>query len=101
MDIAGAFDHVNHERLLHDLRIRRIPEFIVHWIASFLSDRVATVKLGNYISEKLDVQAGIPQGSVLSSILFLFFGAELLEICQQSKVTVSGLGFVDDTSVLA
>lgn len=44
---------------------------------------------------------GILQGSVLSPIFFLFFEAEMLDICQQSKVTVSGLGFVDDTSVLA
>lgn len=29
MDIAGAFGHVNHERLLHDLHISHIPEFTI------------------------------------------------------------------------
>jgi hypothetical protein len=39
LDVKGAFNNVNHERLLHNLRKRRIPEDIVRWMASFLSDR--------------------------------------------------------------
>lgn len=100
LDISGAFDHVNHARLLHNLRKRRIPIFIVDWISSFLTDRTTDLKLGNYISERMEVNTGIPQGSVLSPILFLFFSADLLDICARSGSSISGLGFVDDTTVI-
>ena len=36
MDVAGAFNNVHHERLIHNLRKRRIPYKISSWIASFL-----------------------------------------------------------------
>jgi hypothetical protein len=36
LDVSGAFDNVSHERLLHNLRTRRVDEKLVLWIASFL-----------------------------------------------------------------
>ena len=39
MDVAGAFNNVHHQRLIHNLRKRRIPQKIISWIASFLQDR--------------------------------------------------------------
>ena len=39
MDVAGAFNNVHVKRLLHNLRKRRTPEFIVRWVESFLSER--------------------------------------------------------------
>ena len=41
----------------------------------------------------------IPQGSPLSPILFLFYNAELLEVCQEPG-QVSNIGFVDDCNLL-
>ena len=32
MDVAGAFNNVHHKRLSHNLRKRRVPDFIVHWV---------------------------------------------------------------------
>lgn len=43
LDVAGAFDHVNHKRLIHNLRKRHIPEYLTNWVASFLSDRTTTL----------------------------------------------------------
>jgi len=57
--------------------------------------------LGNYVSESIRISTGIPQGSILSPILFLFFGAEILDICERSGASISGLAFVNDTTVLA
>ncbi|KAJ5751584.1 zinc knuckle domain protein [Penicillium odoratum] len=35
IDVSGAFDNVSHKRLIHCLRMRKIPLDIVQWIASF------------------------------------------------------------------
>src|SRR6266480_335715 len=38
LDLAGAFDKVVHERVLHSLRARKVPEWIVRYIKSFLTE---------------------------------------------------------------
>src|SRR5207248_10955243 len=53
------------------------------------------------LSDWIQVQAGIPQGSLISPILFLFFISELLETFQQANSRTLAFGFVDDTNILA
>ena len=60
LDVAGAFDNVSYERLLYNLRERRVPEKIVRWISSFFRDRATSVMLGGQISVMKIVEIGIP-----------------------------------------
>lgn len=39
MDVAGAFDTVSYECLLHNLQKRKIPGRIISWVESFLTER--------------------------------------------------------------
>ena len=64
-------------------------------------NRKTTLAFDNQESGVLDIPVGIPQGSPLSPILFLFYNAELLEICNPTKVRVNSLAFVDDVNLLA
>ena len=82
-DIKGYFDFVNHQRLLHTLRQKRIPLQIVKWVGSFLKDREAAVCLDGVRGEMKKVENGIPQGSPVSPILASFYSAELLEIFER------------------
>ena len=45
LDVLGAFDHVSHPRLLHNLRKRRIDCKTIGWVASFLRHRTTTIHL--------------------------------------------------------
>ena len=94
LDVSGAFDHVSHERLLHNLRKRRIDRHTVEWVASFLSNRTTTIRMGDLESETYRVNIGIPQGSPLSPILYLFYNADLLEVANIRGVQT--LGWIDD-----
>lgn len=60
LDIAGAFNNVSYLRLLHDLRAKGIPEWAVLFIESFLTDRQTHILLGNYRSDVMPVNTGIP-----------------------------------------
>lgn len=57
--------------------------------------------LGWWQSATQRVSTGIPQGSPISPILFLFFNADLVELCSRRTCRVSGLGFVDNVNILA
>jgi len=101
LDMTGAFDRVSHERLLHNLRRKGIPEPLTGWVCSFLRGRQTSLVLGEHRSEPFAVATGIPQGSPISPILFLFFNMELVELCTRSALNVAGIGFVDDVNILA
>jgi exonuclease III len=101
LDAMGAFDRVTHPRLLHNLRQRKIPETYVHWIASFLTERATSIVIGDQESPVQPAETGIPQGSPISPVLFLFFNAPLLKDCAKANLPVQTGGFVDDIHLLA
>lgn len=100
LDVSGAFDNVSHERLLHNLRSRRVDERLVRWIASFLSDRRTSIILDGHQSEEYAVETGIPQGSPLSPILYILYNAGLIEDCATDDRTAV-VGYIDDAAILA
>lgn len=100
LDIQGAFDNVAHKRLLWILDRKGYPEWVVQTVHSFLTDRRTRITFSGYESEWVRTQTGIPQGSPLSPILFLFFISELLEDIQRVDGDTFGFGFVDDTSLI-
>ena len=73
MDFAKAFDKVPHRRLLHKLGYYEIRGSTHKWINSWLSGRTQQVVFDGQASDPVPVLSGVPQGSVLGPILFLFF----------------------------
>ncbi|CDO75194.1 hypothetical protein BN946_scf184794.g1, partial [Trametes cinnabarina] len=100
LDITSAFPSVNHARLLHNLRKRHVPEDLVLWIRDFLSDRCTQVKFDDFTSEPLHASSGLPQGSPLSPILYLFYSADLLEVVDCKDPSQASGGFIDDTMLI-
>ncbi|OAQ61371.1 reverse transcriptase [Purpureocillium lilacinum] len=96
-DVKGAYNGVCKERLIQRLRARGIPEVLLRWVEAFCSDRTATIQINGQVSEVRSLpQAGLPQGSPLSPVLFLFFNADLV----QRRIDCYGgaMAFVDDFS---
>ncbi|XP_044714503.1 reverse transcriptase (RNA-dependent DNA polymerase) domain-containing protein [Hirsutella rhossiliensis] len=59
---------------------RGIPSRLVNWIDAFCSGRTASVVVNGHTSEQQTLpQAGLPQGSPLSPVAFLFFNADLVQ----------------------
>ena len=100
LDVSKAFDRVSHQRLLHNLSKRKIPERIVTWVSSFLGERRTAFRLGDFTSKEEEVQMGIPQGSPLSPILYLFYSADLVGTCKRPLHNTSVIAFVDDTNIV-
>jgi ribonuclease HI len=99
LDVSGAYDNVSPERLLHNLRKRRVDRRITAWISSFLCDRTTTLKLQEFTAPSAPIKTGIPQGSPVSPILYLFYNADLIEACKTQDT--EAVGYIDDVSTLA
>lgn len=99
MDVTGAYDHVSHIRLAHNLRKRRINIIYVIWILSCLEDRVTILVVGSYTRGRAPTATGIPQGSPLSPVLYIFYNADLVEEIDEEPT--SSFGYIDDINALA
>ena len=94
-DVKGAYNGVCKERLLQRMKARGIPEVLLRWVEAFCSERTATIQINGQASEAQSLpQAGLPQGSPLSPILFLFFNADLVQ--RQINGQGGAIAFVDD-----
>ncbi|KAI0992286.1 hypothetical protein K3495_g15900, partial [Podosphaera aphanis] len=101
LDIKGAFDNISKDRLLWVLRREGFPDWIVRYIGNFISQRRTKIRFTGHTSDWIQIEAGIPQGSHLSPILFLFYIKELLESLQKPEDGYMAFGFVDDTTLVA
>lgn len=94
LDLSKAFDLVNHELLLDKLYMYGLRGKINDWISSYLSQRSQVVEVHGCKSNKLNIECGVPQGSVLGPLLFIIFINDLANIVNQDNLTL----FADDTS---
>ena len=94
VDFEKAYDSVWREGLLYKLDEKGICGRIWMWLKSFLSDRKASCKLKHHEGEEFVSKVELPQGSVLSPLLFNLFIEDIFE-----KVSSKKVKFADDGTV--
>ena len=97
LDVSGAFDNVNHQRLLWNIRELGFSENLVGWMASFLAGRTGRTSFNEGLMQPFDIEAGIPQGSPLSPILWLLYNHKALQVAGDEALVT---GYIDDTCIL-
>jgi hypothetical protein len=100
LDISGAFDTVHHGRLLDNLRLKTIPGWLIRWTQAFLHNRTTTLLIDGEITAPYQLTTGVPQGSPLSPILFLFYNSPLLDALDKPQDRLHPLGYADDINLL-
>ena len=71
IDFSAAFYVVNHQRLLHKLCSEGIGGSVFSILTQFLSNRSQQVMVDGCWIKMVNVMSGVPQGRVLSPLLFL------------------------------
>ena len=73
IDLEKTFYTVDHEILLHKLNHYGIRGIANNWFKSYLSDRRQYVSINGVNSNEVTMQFGVPQGSVIGTLLFLIY----------------------------
>ena len=94
IDVEKAFDSVWHNGLRYKLMNSELPNKIIRLMSSFISDRTITVKSNDEMSDKVKLNAGTPQGSVLSPLLILMYVNDIPVDPMNNQVKISQ--FADD-----
>uniref|UniRef100_M3XGK1 Reverse transcriptase domain-containing protein n=1 Tax=Latimeria chalumnae TaxID=7897 RepID=M3XGK1_LATCH len=89
LDLSSAFDTIDHSILLYRLEhLLGISGSVLSWFCSFLEGRSQVVQLGSSLSAPAGISCGVPQGSILSPMLFAIYLLPLGAIAERY-----GLGF--------
>ena len=72
LDFAKAFDKVPHCRLMNKLRTYGIGGDVANWIRAFLNECTQQVVVDGCKSDNAAVMSGVPQGTVMGPLLFLY-----------------------------
>ena len=93
-DISKAFDRVWHRGLLFKLRRMGVSGKLLDWFISYLSQRFQRVAMEGCVSDYIQIQAGVPQGSILGPLLFLIYINDIV-----NDIGSSIRLFADDTTL--
>ena len=80
LDFSSAYDTVWRDGLLGVLMDAGVPRKFVRWVAGFLRNRQSRVRFDGEEGRYRRFAQGLPQGAVLSPLLFLFYINSLRDV---------------------
>lgn len=92
LDLKRAFETVDRDILLKKLYIIGVRNLPLKWFKSYLQGRKQKTLIDDAVSTELDVEIGLPQGSVLAAILFIIYINDIKKYIEHCKIRL----FADD-----
>lgn len=97
LDLSKAFDTVNIHSLIRKLHQTTVPNTIVKFIANYIKGRKGFTLYQNSKSKQQQFKTGVPQGGVLSPILFNLYTSDI----PSPPMGVSLISYADDMNPAA
>ena len=95
IDLAKAFDTVNHRILLDKLKYYGLRGTTNDWFKSYLENRKQFVVINKTSSNLSTITCGVPQGSILGPLLFILYFNDLNTVSDVIRTIM----FADDTNL--
>ena len=94
IDLSKAFDCMHHGLLIAKIKAYGVSSNSTKLIADYLTNRKQRTKVGNHLSSWLNIDTGVPQGSILGPLLFNIYLCDLLYTVPEVNI----LNYADDTT---
>ena len=100
LNITNIFDWVINSYLIHVLHMKKISERFTKWVHIYMINCIIILMLSNTEIEKNTMTVEISQNSLLSSILYFFYIAELLDFCNNNNKRLNASVFMNNITLL-
>ena len=94
-DVAKAFDRVWVEGLQYKILQTEMPDILQKSLCSYVSNRTVQIKIDGFVGPKFELGAGVPQKSILSPTLFIFYTNDIPSPIQGESCDIL---FADDVT---
>ena len=101
LDFRKAFDLIDHNKLLENIKEMVVRSVLIGWSASYLNERSHFTQFGKEASDFVIVTGGVPQSSKLGPIAFVIKINMLPSVIEQ--VVAQGVNddvVVDENTIL-
>jgi ribonuclease HI len=99
LDVKGAFPSTAVDRLLHNMKRRKIPEDVVTWMERRLAGRKTTLTFDDFTSQPFTIDNGLDQGDPFSQIAYIIYNSDQIDTLR-SREGEHGMLYIDDSNVL-
>ena len=96
LELSKVFDALDHAILLKKLEHYGIQDTPLNWLISYPSNRFQFVHMGDVLSDTLPISTGVPQGSILGTLLFLLY-VNVIHLASNEFIAIS---YADDTTLV-
>lgn len=95
LDFKRAFETIDRNILIKKLNYYGVTGSVLAWFVNYLSGRKQRTKIGSNISDVIDINIGVPQGSVLGPLLFIIYLNDIYHVPGAHELNL----FADDTLI--
>ena len=95
VDMAKAFDIVNHKILLEKLNRLGFTGNLLKLLGNYLDNRKQSTTANGYVSNENIVTCGIPQGSTVGPLMYIIYVNDILSSIRNCKYYM----YADDTVI--
>ena len=100
LNVSDAFDNVLHFHFFYNIRKRKVLDKLLKWVRKFSKNKSTTLIIEDHTIMKRKVNINISQNSSLFSILYIFYNANLLKLCENVKLRFNVIEFVNNINIL-
>ena len=87
-DLSSAYDMIPFPTMIQKLQCFGFQQEFIYWMQSFLQGRQQSTYIDGNLSPPLALEQGLPQGSILSPLLYILYTADVPDLVHSHPVTI-------------